>query len=224
MGIKKGIMRADRLIAIILHLQSNRRMTARALSRALEVTERTIYRDMVALSSAGIPVYSVKGPQGGYALIDDFKATFTAFTEEEIKALFLLGIPPHLVQLGMDNKVKSALLKLAAAFPETRIPPVNYPNQKVFLDPELWFRSSAPPPQLHTIYKALWVDQKLKISYKLPFEVTRKWVVEPYGLVAKAFEWHLVCKINTPGMRVLAVSRVEEAQLSEVCFSRIENE
>ncbi len=213
-------MRADRLLAIIMYLQTNKRMTAKVLSRELEVTERTIYRDIIALNTAGIPVYAVKGPKGGFSLIEDFKTTLTGLTEEEVKALFMLNIPPQLVQLGLDQKAKLALLKLSAALPASKTSSINFIDQKFYIDPDFWYRTLNPIPYLQTIHQALWHDQRLKIVYKLPFDVTREWVVEPYGLVAKENNWYLVCNKNGEHTRVLFISNVVEAQVLDETFSR----
>jgi len=213
-------MRADRLLAIIMYLQNNRRMTASALSRELEVTERTIYRDMVALNTAGIPVYAVKGPKGGFSLIEDFKTTLTGLTEEEVKTLFMLDIPPQLIQLGLDQKAKLALLKLSAALPASKAPLKNLLDQKFLFDPDFWYHTLTPIPYLQTIHHALWNDHRLKIVYKLPFDVTREWVVEPYGLVSKENNWYLVCNKNGNQMRVLYISRILEAKVLDEVFSR----
>jgi len=195
-------------------------MTASALSRELEVTERTIYRDIVALNTAGIPVFAVKGPKGGFSLIEDFKTTLTGLTEEEVKTLFMIDIPPQLVELGLDQKAKLALLKLSAALPASITPSINLLDQKFFIDPDYWYRSLTPIPNLQTIHHALWHDQRLKLLYKLPFDVTREWVVEPYGLVAKENNWYLVCNKNGEHTRVLFISNVVEAQVLDETFTR----
>src|SRR5512136_3468262 len=110
-------MRADRLLSLLMLLQARGRMTAQRLAQELEVSERTIYRDMDALSAAGVPVYGEAGPQGGYALLDSYRTNLTGLTEGEVRALFMLSIPQPLADLGMGHELGAALRKLSAALP-----------------------------------------------------------------------------------------------------------
>ena len=100
-------MRADRLLSLIMLLQARGQMSARELADELEVSERTIYRDITALSASGVPVYASRGPGGGVRLIEEYRTTLTGLTPEETRALFTMSIPAPLVQLGMDEKFKS---------------------------------------------------------------------------------------------------------------------
>ncbi len=95
-------------------------MTARDLASELEVSERTIYRDLTALSAAGVPVYAERGPGGGVRLVEEYRTTLTGLTPDETRALFMMSIPAPLAQLGLDDDFKAALLKLSASLPETR--------------------------------------------------------------------------------------------------------
>jgi predicted DNA-binding transcriptional regulator YafY len=101
-------------------LQTRGRATAQELADELEVSERTIYRDMVALSTAGVPVYTERGPGGGCALVDSYRTTLTGLKEEEVHALFMLSIPTPLAELGVSQELKAALLKLSASLPSSR--------------------------------------------------------------------------------------------------------
>ena len=215
-------MRADRLLAIVMYLQVNKKMTAKELSRELQVAERTIYRDIVALSTAGIPVYATKGPKGGFSLIEEFKTTLTGLTEDELKTLFMLDLPPHLVQLGLDQKAKLALLKLSAALPGSGTPQINFLDRKFLIDPYPWYRRVTQHPILQAVHNALWYNQRLKIVYQFPFNVTREWVLEPHGLVAKEDGWYIVCRRIGESMRVLQISRFLEAHILDETFSRIQ--
>ena len=113
-------MRADRLVSLLLLLQTRGRMTAHQLASELEVSERTIYRDIDALSVAGIPVYGEPGPDGGYALLDSYRTTLTGLSEGEARALFLLSLPTPLADLGIGQELKAALLKLDASLPSVQ--------------------------------------------------------------------------------------------------------
>lgn len=212
-------MRADRLLSILLLLQARGQMTAQQLSEELEVSVRTIYRDLDALSAAGIPVYAERGPGGGCALLDSYRTTLTGLTQDEVRALFMLSIPTPLAELGVDQELRAALLKLAAALPDTRRHDEERTRQRIHLDPEGWFETREPVPYLQTIQQALWRDRRLAITYRLPFEAKASWLVEPYGLVAKGDIWHLVCS-RGGYMRVYRVSHVLDAAITPETFAR----
>ena len=110
-------MRADRLLSILLLLQARGRITAQQLAEEHEVSVRTIYRDIDALSTAGVPVYAERGPGGGCALVEGYRTSLTGLTKDEVRALFMLGIPASLDELGLSQELRTALRKLAAALP-----------------------------------------------------------------------------------------------------------
>jgi predicted DNA-binding transcriptional regulator YafY len=212
-------MRADRLLSILMLLQARGRMTAQELAGELEVSERTIYRDMDALSAAGVPVYAERGPGGGCALLDSYRTTLTGLTQDEVRALFMLSIPAPLAELGVGRELKAALSKLAAALPASRRHDEAQVRQRIHLDPVGWSEARVPAPYLSILQQAVWQDRKLSITYRLPFEAQAEWLVEPYGLVAKASAWHLVCGRNG-SLRVCSASRVVDARLSDETFER----
>ena len=139
-------MRADRLLSILLLLQARGRMTAQELADEVEVSQRTIYRDVEALSMAGVPVYADRGPGGGFALLDRYRTTLTGLNRDEVRALFMLSIPEPLAQLGLDGELKAALLKLSAALPEARRPDEALVRQRFHLDSAWWFQTEEPVP------------------------------------------------------------------------------
>jgi predicted DNA-binding transcriptional regulator YafY len=212
-------MRADRLLSILMILQTRGRATAQELADELEVSERTIYRDMVALSTAGVPVYTERGPGGGCALVDSYRTTLTGLKEEEVHALFMLSIPTPLAELGVSQELKAALLKLSASLPSSRRQDVGRVRQRVHLDWEGWFQEEEPLPHLQTIHQAVWRDKKLSIVYRLAFDTRVERVVDPYGLVAKASTWYLVYHRDAH-LRVLRVSQILEAQVLAQGFNR----
>jgi len=185
-------MRADRLLSLMMLLQIRGRMTARDLASELEVSERTIYRDIDALSGAGIPVYGEPGPEGGYALLDDYRTNLTGLTETEVRALFMLSIPTPLADLGESQNLKSALLKLSAALPATRRQDEELVRQRILIDSTWWNQSNQRVPYIQAIHQAIWQDRKLHIGYQLFFQIPIEQVVDPYSLVAKAGIWFLV--------------------------------
>ncbi len=216
-------MRADRLLSLLMLLQHRGKLTARELAQELEVTERTIYRDVSALCSAGIPVYSEAGPSGGYSLVERYRTTLTGLSEPEIRALFMLNIPVTLSELGIDQDARAAMLKLAAALPESRRVDEQAVRQRYYLDAVWWEHSGVRTPHLKTIYQAVWSDACLEIAYPSFAGIIDHLVVEPYGLVAKAGAWYLVSRLpgSLPGTeRVYQVSKLMEAKPTEVRFDR----
>ena len=162
-------MRADRLLSLLMLLQARGRMTAQELAQELEVSERTIYRDINALSASGVPVYAESGPGGGCALLDSYRTNLTGLTADEARALFMLSIPAPLDQLGVTQELKAALLKLSAALPEARRSDEERIRQRVYLDSLNWFQDADAVPHLPAIYRAVWDDRKLAITLRVRF-------------------------------------------------------
>jgi predicted DNA-binding transcriptional regulator YafY len=213
-------MRADRLISMLMLLQTRGQMSAQALAEELEVSERTIYRDIIALSTAGVPVYASRGPGGGVRLIEDYRTTLTGLTPEETRALFMLSIPAPLMQLGAGDKFKTALLKLSASLPATRRAEEERTRQRILLDSSWWFQSEQEVPCLQTIQQALFQDRCLRLKVRWDFFNTEfEQDAEPYGLVAKANIWYLV---YGRGMspHVTRVSQIVEAEMLSERFVR----
>ena len=141
-------MRADRLLSILMLLQARGRMTAQELAEDLEVSVRTIYRDIDALSVAGIPIYTERGPGGGCALLDSYRTTLTGLTRHEVRALFMLSIPAPLAELGVGQDLRAALLKLSAALPVAHRQDEERVRQRIHLDAVDWFHAREPVPYL----------------------------------------------------------------------------
>ncbi len=127
-------MRADRLLSILLLLQARGRVTAQALAKRLEVSERTIYRDLEALGSAGIPVYAERGPGGGWTLLEDYRTNLTRLTETEARTLFMSGIAGPMADLGLGKALEDALLKLLVALPSAYRHNAEQARQRMHLD------------------------------------------------------------------------------------------
>jgi predicted DNA-binding transcriptional regulator YafY len=209
-------MRADRLILLLMLLQTHGRMTARDLAAELEVTERTIYRDLTALSAAGVPVYAERGPGGGLGLVEEYRTSLTGLTPNEARALFMIGVPAPLMQLGVGQEFKAAWLKLSAALPDSRRAEEGRARQRILLDSAWWFQSGEDVPCLQIIQQALWQDRRLRLQVRWDFFNTSfEQEAEPYGLVAKASVWYLVYGRggNTQVVRLSQV--IEAAPLAE---------
>lgn len=203
-------MRADRLLSLLMLLQTRGRMTAVSLARELEVSERTIYRDVNALSAAGVPIYGEPGREGGYSLLDSYRTSLTGLNEGEVRALFMMRIPDALAQLGVGQELKTAMLKLTAALPAARRQDEEKVRQRFYLDSTPWDVGETAVPHLQTVHQAVWQSKKLQLTYRLPFHgIELQHLVEPYGLVAKASTWHLV--YYRDGFRVQRVANLLSA-------------
>jgi predicted DNA-binding transcriptional regulator YafY len=218
-------MRADRLLSLLMLLQTRGPLTARELARQLEVTERTVYRDVIALSTSGVPVFSERGPGGGISLLEDYRTNLTGLNPQEVRALFMLSIPSALDQLGVGPELRTALLKLSAALPASRRADQAGARQRIHLDPTGWFETEEQTPQLQTVQAAVWQDRMLEILYISQFGARLEMRVAPYGLVAKANTWNLVCTRDTQqrNLRVLRVAQIKSAALCDEQFQRPED-
>jgi len=194
-------------------------LTARELAEELEVSERTIYRDINALSIAGVPVYGESGPEGGYALVDGYRTNLTGLSEGEVRALFMLSIPAPLDDLGVSQELRTALLKLSAALPDARRRDEERVRRCFHLDSTWWRQAEERVPHLQTVQQAVWQDRKLHVVYRPPFTTEIERIVAPYGLVAKAGVWYLVCTRND-AIHVHRVSDLMDVRISDESFER----
>ncbi|MDQ3754361.1 MAG: transcriptional regulator [Acidobacteriota bacterium] len=210
-------MRADRLLSILLLLQSRRRLTARELAAQLEVSERTIHRDMEALSASGVPVIAERGSGGGWSLLGDYRTNLTGFKEAEIQALFLTRTPRLLADLGLDKASDAALLKLSAALPTVFRDNAEYARQRIYVDVTGWNTAEETAPALHTLQEAIWQERQLRFIYQRHGCDDIERLVDPLGLVAKGSVWYLVA-VCEGEVRSYRVSRICDASVtSEAC-------
>ncbi|MEI6310349.1 MAG: WYL domain-containing protein [bacterium] len=212
-------MRADRLLAILLILQARGRTTAARLSEELEVSVRTIYRDLDALSAAGVPVFADRGPGGGCALDRDYRTTLTGLTERELQALFALRVPMPLQQLGFGSTLQAALRKLSASLTASTRGVEESVRQRLYLDAAPWSGPEASPPFLLTVQQALWQNRQLDLIYLGPFDAAIQRQVSPLGLVSKADQWYLVSEVEG-ALRVIRVSRLVAVEVSPAAAVR----
>ncbi|QDE67694.1 helix-turn-helix transcriptional regulator [Myxococcus xanthus] len=213
-------MRADRLVSLTLLLQTRPKMTAGELARELEVSERTIHRDLDALSGAGVPVYATRGAAGGVALMEGWRTQLTGFTRAELHALAAVAAPGALDDLGLTSALRSGLVKMAASLPALQQPALEYARQRLHVDASSWFPEREAVPHLATLRDAVWQDRRVSLTYR-DFEGTpsRK-VVAPYALVIKADRWYLVASTGEDEPRVYRGSRVEGARIRPETFIR----
>ncbi|HLI07036.1 MAG TPA: YafY family protein [Ktedonobacteraceae bacterium] len=206
-------MRADRLLSILLLLQVHRRMTARELARRLEVSERTIHRDMEALSMSGIPVVAERGTGGGWGLLEEYRTNLTGLTEAEIQALFLTKPSRLLSDLGLQKASEAALIKLLAALPAMHRRDAEYARQRIYVDTAGWHSTEERVPYLPLLQEAIWQERKLHLTYERS-DATVERLVDPLGLVAKGNIWYLVAAVEGQ-VRSYRVSRIHAATLLE---------
>jgi predicted DNA-binding transcriptional regulator YafY len=211
-------MRADRLFSIVLLLQSHRQLTARDLARRLEVSARTIHRDMDALSGAGIPVVAERGTGGGWSLLGEYRTNLTGLNEAEIQSLFLTKPSRLMADLNLEKAAEGALLKLLAALPSVHRRGAEQMRQRIYLDTTGWTRTDEAVPLLHTLQDAVWQERKLRMTYQRGVGCDAfERVVDPLGLVAKGSVWYLVAGIEGE-VRSYRVSRISCAEaLDEAC-------
>ena len=213
-------MRADRLISLLMLLQTNGRMTAGDLAERLEVSPRTIYRDLDALSGAGVPVYAERGPQGGCMLMESYRTNLTGLNEKEVQALFMFTVPGLLADLGADKASEAAMLKLTASLPAPFQQDAKFVQQRLHLDPAAWFQTDEPVPFLPLVQTAVWQNKRLRMTYRRGDGQWVKRLVDPYGLVAKASVWYMVSAIFGSQIQVYRISRIMEAALTDSVFNR----
>lgn len=206
-------MRASRLVNLLLLLQSRGGLTARALAAELEVSERTIHRDVEALSAAGVPIYADRGPHGGIRLVDGYRTRLTGLTADEAEALFLAGLPGPAAQLGLGTVVAAAQLKVMAALPPELRSRAARLVERFHLDPAGWFQASDPVPLLGVLAEAVWDGRALGLVYGRDdgeAGATER-VVHPLGLVLKGGVWYLVA--DSDMVRTYRVARVASARV-----------
>ena len=187
-------------------------MTSRDLASRLEVSERTIHRDMEALSGAGIPVIAERGSGGGWSLLGDYRTSLTGLNEAEIQSLFLTKPAKLLADLHLEKAADGALLKLLASLPSTFRQGAERARQRIYVDVSGWSRREEAVPFLPVLHEALWMERKVAITYERgensePVER----LISPFGLVAKGSVWYLVGSVdgNVRTYRVSRISNVE---------------
>ena len=206
-------MRASRLVSIILLLQARGRVTAAQLAQELEVSVRTVYRDVESLHAAGIPLYGDAGHRGGYQLMDGYRTRLTGLSPDEAKALPLSGLPGPAAELGLGSVLAAAELKVRAALPPALAEQLGATAERFHLDATGWYARTDDTPFLPAIADAAWRGSVLQVRYrrwKEPTDVDRR--LEPYGLVLKAGRWYLVAG---PRPRTYRVDQILDAEVTD---------
>lgn len=211
-------VKSSRLVSILLLLQTRDRMTAAELAEALEVSVRTVYRDVEALSAAGVPLYGDAGHAGGYRLLGGYRTRLTGLTRDEAEALSLAGVPGPAAELGLGPFLAAARLKVRAALPAELREHADRISDRFHLDAPGWYADADDTRFLHTVADAVWNNRVLYAMYRRwrePTDVERR--LEPYGLVLKAGRWYVVAG---PGPRTYRVDQILELTPSDDEFTR----
>jgi predicted DNA-binding transcriptional regulator YafY len=214
-------MKADRLLAALLLLQARKRLTGRELAKRLEVSQRTVHRDMEALSAAGVPVFALRGAQGGWQLDEDWRTRVPGLDEAELRAL-LMAQPRVIGDPRLAAAAERALAKLMAALPVPLRERAASIRQRLYVDTTGWRGTTENLAMLPIVQEGVWRDRKLAFVYWRAGRERVERIVDPLGLVAKGSTWYLVAR--TPaGFRTYRVSRIEEAKLLDAPSERPAN-
>lgn len=211
-------MRASRLLSILILLQLRGRLTASDLAIEFEVSERTIYRDIDALSAAGVPIYGDRGPGGGFQLLDGYRTRLTGLSTGEAEAAMMIGLPGPAAELGLGTEASAARNKLMSALPEAGAALADRMAARFHLDPIDWYRASEALPYLPIIARAVLDQRALRMRYE-SWQGVRDWNVEPLGLVLKAGIWYLAAR-GAEKVRVFRVSQIQALTVSGAGFER----
>lgn len=211
-------MRASRLLSLLMLLQSRGRVSAQALAQALEVSVRTIHRDIDELSAAGVPIWADRGRLGGFQLQPGWRTRVDGLTAPEAQAMFLGGLPGPAAELGLGEAMASAQLKLLASLPEGWREDARRVSTRFHLDPIDWYRGPSATGHLPAVAQAVWSERRIAMRYESwKGEVRRR--VDPLGLVLKAGIWYLAARAGT-GVRTYRLSNILELEVSDEAFER----
>lgn len=209
-------MKSSRLLSILLHLQTHGRATAGALAQRLEVSERTILRDIDQLSAAGVPLWGERGRHGGFQLQPGWTTQLTGMTEAEAQALLLAGLPGPATDLGLGEAALSARVKLLASVPTPLRHGAAAVAERLHIDPIDWYRVAESPALLRNAAEAVWQTRHLRADY-VSWRGRSRRELAPLGLVLKAGAWYLVARQT--GETVPRTFRLAGFVSLEVCSS-----
>jgi predicted DNA-binding transcriptional regulator YafY len=212
-------MRADRLLSIILLLQTRGKMTARELAQEMEVSRRTILRDVTALSSAGIPIYCEGGHGGGIALLDEYRTSLTGLDKSEVQSLFITNNQNVLQDLGLGDAGERLVLKLLASLPNTQHTTADHIRQRLMIDPDWWWRDSSISPFWDELQKAVYEDKLIEIDYENFDGKIAARRLAPYSLICKSSVWYLLAE-REQELRTYRVNRIHAVRLLDQGFKR----
>lgn len=213
-------MRADRLLAMLLLLQTRGKLTAQILAEELEVSRRTILRDVDALSIAGVPIYTDSGHGGGIALDEHYRTQLTGLHTPEVQALFVAEHSTVLRDVGLQDAAQQLTLKLLAALPASHRLSVEHVRQRLLIDSTWWWRDSEPPAFWNDLQQAVYEDRVIECVYERHEGDIVERTLEPYSLIHKASHWYLAARRDGE-FRIYRIVRFHDVRLSENHFSRV---
>jgi predicted DNA-binding transcriptional regulator YafY len=211
-------MRASRLLSILILLQLRGRLTAAGLAAEFEVSERTIYRDVDALSAAGIPIYGDRGPGGGFQLLDGYRTRLTGLSASEAEAMAMIGLPGPAAELGIGTATSGARNKLFAALPGGGAASADRMTARFHLDAVDWYRGGEALPHLPAIARAVLDQHELSMRYE-GWQGVRDWIVEPLGLVLKAGIWYLAAR-GGGKICIFRIANIDSLSIGDIPFER----
>jgi predicted DNA-binding transcriptional regulator YafY len=211
-------MQSSRMISCLLLLQGKRRMTARELAGMLEVSTRTVYRDVEALGAAGVPIHMERGALGGIVLADDYRRALAQFSTGELQSLFASG-PGPFADLGMATPT-AALQKLAGALPAMQRRAAESSRDRLFMDHNRWSRGEQPTGVLVALRKAAEGDRRVRMQYRDRSGTATDRVIDPLGLVAKAGVWYAIAREGDKGYRTFRAQRIQRVDVLAETFVR----
>jgi predicted DNA-binding transcriptional regulator YafY len=215
-------MRASRLLSLLMLLQARGRVSAQVLAEALEVSVRTIHRDVDELSAAGVPIWADRGRLGGFQLQPGWRTRVDGLTAPEAQAMFLGGLPGPAAELGLGEAMASAQLKLLAALPDGWREDARRVSARFHLDPIDWYRGPSATDHLPAIAQAVWSERRVAMRYESwKGEVSRR--VDPLGLVLKAGIWYLAAQVanhGKGGVRTYRLSNILDLVVTDEPFER----
>jgi predicted DNA-binding transcriptional regulator YafY len=206
------------MMALLLHLQVRGRAGGRELARHLEVSERTVQRDVEALVAAGVPVRSTRGPAGGYVLDGGYRTRLTGVGLDEAGALAFLGLAGPADQLGLGELLEGARVKVWASLTGEARDRARRSAERFHLDPVRWYGTPEPVPCLTTLADAVWRDRLVRVTYQRRGRPATR-VLTPLGLVLAAGDWYLMA-LRDGERRTYRVSRVREAEVLDGAAAR----
>ncbi|GAA1274303.1 YafY family protein [Pseudonocardia aurantiaca] len=219
-GHDRGV-RASRLVTLLFTLQRMRRATAAELAHELEVSERTVYRDVAALSEAGVPLYTEPGRGGGIRLLDGWRTRLDGLTAHEAAAIFAVGAPQVLAELGMSAALAGAQAKLLATLPAELREHARSVAERFHLDAPGWFHTPQQVTQLAAVAEAVWEQRTLRVTYRRRFDDVER-TIEPLGLVLKAGTWYVASR-SRDVVLTYRVDRITSAEPTGEGFERPPN-
>ncbi|MEU5876050.1 WYL domain-containing protein [Spirillospora sp. NPDC047279] len=210
-------MRADRLVSLVLLLRQHGRLSATALARELEVSTRTVLRDIEALSAAGVPVYAERGRHGGFALLPGFRTELTGLNHDEALALLIAGSRRGAQAFGLGSALASAMLKVVDALPESYRDTAAGAAERLLIDPEADLLSrrlvaeEVPDAVVAEVRRAVFAGHKLRIHYAAVDQAPKWRTVDPIGLVTVRDQGYLLAT-RSGADRTYRLSRILAAE------------